>query len=43
MDGGYSLQIWKITDNIWNKQSQSADRGVPPYLRVGRGAKISSP
>jgi hypothetical protein len=39
VDGGESLQIWKIAENILNKQSRTADKGWSSNLEVGRGAK----
>ena len=29
-DRGYGLQIWRVTANMLNKQSWTADRGGPP-------------
>jgi hypothetical protein len=26
-DGGHGLQIWKVTANVLNKQSRTADKG----------------
>jgi len=31
VDGGYSLQIWRVAGNVLNKQSQTADKGVTAY------------
>ena len=37
------LPIWRVSANILNKQSQTADKGWPSSLGVGRGANNSSP
>jgi hypothetical protein len=37
------LQIWRIAANIFNKQSQTVDKGWSSSLGVGRGDKNSSP
>jgi hypothetical protein len=42
-DGGEGLQIWRVAANILNKQSQTADKGWPSSLGVGRGANNSPP
>jgi hypothetical protein len=36
-DGGDGLQMWRVTGNILNKQSRTADKGWPSSLWVGRG------
>jgi hypothetical protein len=36
-DRGDGLQIWRVAANILNKQCQTADRGWPSSLGVGRG------
>jgi hypothetical protein len=41
-DGGDDLQIWRITANIANNQSRTADKGVVLGLGVWRGANNSS-
>jgi len=40
-DGEYGLQICRVTANILNKQSRTADKGYSS-LSVGRGANNSS-
>jgi len=35
--------MWKVAVNILNKQSRTADRGLPFSLGVERGANKSSP
>jgi len=35
-DGGYSLQIWRIAANIFNKQSDTAFKGWSPRLGLGK-------
>jgi hypothetical protein len=40
-DGGDCLQIWRITANILNKQSRTADKGWSSSLGVGRGSNNS--
>jgi hypothetical protein len=42
-DGGEGLQIWRVAGNILNKQSWTADKGLPSSLVVGRGANNSPP
>jgi hypothetical protein len=42
-NGGDGLQIWKVTVNILNKQSRTANRGQSSSLGVGHGANSSSP
>jgi hypothetical protein len=42
VDGGYDLQIWRVAENILNKQLQTADKGLSSSLRVEQGANISS-
>jgi hypothetical protein len=42
-DGGKGLQIWRVAVNILNKQSQTANKGWPSSLGVGRGANNSPP
>ena len=34
--------IWRVVANISNNQSQTADKGWPSSLGVGRGAENSS-
>jgi hypothetical protein len=34
---GDGLQIWSIATNILNKQSRTADKGVPQTWRLGVG------
>jgi hypothetical protein len=41
-DGGNGLQIWRITANILNKQTRTADKVWSSSLGVGRGANNSS-
>jgi len=41
VDGGNSLQVWRTTANILNKQSQTANKGCSSSLDVGRGANSS--
>jgi hypothetical protein len=41
--GGDGFQIWRVSENILNKQSQTADKGWSSNLGVGRGANNSSP
>jgi hypothetical protein len=36
---GDGLHIWKVASNIFNKESQTADKGRSSNLEVGRGAK----
>jgi len=36
-DGGDGLQIWRISANILNKQSQTADNGWSSSLGVSEG------
>jgi hypothetical protein len=42
-DGGNGLQIWRVAENILNKQSRTADKGWSSSLGFGRGANNSSP
>jgi hypothetical protein len=42
-DGGDGLQIWRVSANILNKQSRTADRGWSTSLGVGRGANNPPP
>jgi hypothetical protein len=42
-DGGDGLQIWRISANILNKQSRTADKVWSSRLGFGRGANKSSP
>jgi hypothetical protein len=42
-DGGKTLHILRVTANILNKQSRTADKGWPPSLGVGRETNNSSP
>jgi hypothetical protein len=37
-DGGDGLQIWRVAENILNKQSRTAVKGWSSSLEVGRGA-----
>jgi hypothetical protein len=37
VDGGDSLQIWRVAVNILNKQLQIADMGCPPAWGLGIG------
>jgi hypothetical protein len=37
--GGVAVQIWRVTVNVLNKQSWSADRGGPSAWGVGTGLK----
>jgi hypothetical protein len=37
VDGGDSLQIWRVTPNRLNKQLQVAERDGPPAWRLGMG------
>jgi hypothetical protein len=41
VDGGNGLQIWRVTANILNKQSRTADKGWSSSLGVGCGANNS--
>jgi hypothetical protein len=41
-DGGDGLQIWRVPENMLNKQSRTAKRDGPPAWGVGRGAYNSS-
>jgi hypothetical protein len=34
--GGDGLQIWRVDENISNKQSRTADKGWPSSLGIGR-------
>jgi hypothetical protein len=38
VDGGDSLQIWRVAANILTKQSQTADSGWSSSLGAGQGA-----
>jgi hypothetical protein len=40
-DGGDDLQIWRVSANILNKQSQTADKRWYFRLGVGRRANFS--
>jgi hypothetical protein len=40
-DGRDGLQIWRVAENILNKQSRTADKGWSCSLGVGRGVVIS--
>jgi hypothetical protein len=42
-DGGDGLQIRRVSANILNKQSRTADRGWSSSLGIGRGAKNPLP
>jgi hypothetical protein len=42
-DGGDGLHIWRVAENIFNKQSRTAENGWFSSLGFGRGAKNSSP
>jgi hypothetical protein len=37
-DRGDGLQIWRVAENILNKQSRTADSGWSSSLGVGQGA-----
>jgi hypothetical protein len=37
VDRGDGLQIWRLAENMLNKQSQTEDRGWPSSLEVGWG------
>jgi hypothetical protein len=41
-DRGDGLQIWRVAENMLNKQSRTADSGWSSSLGVGRGAKTPS-
>jgi hypothetical protein len=41
-DGGDGLQVWRVAENILNKQSQTVDTGSSSSLGVGRGTNNSS-
>jgi hypothetical protein len=41
-DGGDGLQVWRVTANILNKESRTADKGWSSNLGVGRGANNST-
>jgi hypothetical protein len=43
VDGGNTLQVWRVAANILKKQSRTADKRWPSSLGVGRGANNSSP
>jgi hypothetical protein len=36
-DGGDGFQVWRLTANILNKQSRTADKESASSLGVGRG------
>jgi hypothetical protein len=38
-DEGHSLQIWRVVENILNKQLRTVDKGWSSSLGVGRGAR----
>jgi hypothetical protein len=40
-DGGDVLQIWRVTANILNRQSRTADKEWPSRLGAGHGANNS--
>jgi hypothetical protein len=40
VDGGDSLQIWRVAVNILNKQSQTADKGWSPAWGFDMGLKL---
>jgi hypothetical protein len=40
-DGGDTLQIWRVSTNILNKQSRTADNGWSSCLGFGRGDNSS--
>jgi len=42
-EGGDSFQVWRVAANIFNKQSQAADRRCSSRLGAGLGANSSSP
>jgi len=35
--GGSGLQVWRVAENMLNKQQQTADMGWSSTLRVERG------
>jgi hypothetical protein len=41
LGGGDDIQIWKVTANILNKSSRTADKGWSSGLGVGRGTNNS--
>jgi hypothetical protein len=41
-DGVDDLQIWRVAENILNKQSRTADRGWPLNLALGGGYQPST-
>jgi len=42
-DGGDSLQVWKVGENIVNRKSCTAENGCSSNLGVGQKAYNSSP
>jgi hypothetical protein len=42
-DGEDGLQVWRVAENILNKQSRTADKRWSSSLWVGREANNSSP
>jgi len=42
VDGGDSLQIWRVAADILSKKSQTANKGCSSSLGVGWGANNSS-
>jgi len=38
-DGGNGFQIWRVAENILNKQSQKLTRSGPPASGLGEGIK----
>jgi hypothetical protein len=43
VDGGDSLQCWRVTTNMLNRQSRTADKGWSSSLGAVRGANKSLP
>jgi hypothetical protein len=43
VDGGDSLQIWRVAVNILNKQSWTGNKGWPSSLGVWMGVNNPSP
>jgi hypothetical protein len=41
-DGGDGLQMWRVTANMLNKQSRTADRGWSSGFGVGQGGLTTS-
>jgi hypothetical protein len=42
-DGRYVLQVWIVTENVFNKQSKMTDRGCCSSLEVEGGINNSPP